>query len=442
MTGWLTYMRSFWRINMRITNTNLRSYCTIALVLMPFLGQYGLLSRTITLGDALLVPAVGVLILLCLAKRRLEIADRRYGFFALWFTVTSLLFSRVATGGLSSQSPMLIMQHVVYFLAVLLIVPDWFDCEKGYKIYSTFTIFLCVLLIVQAIFFAITNTSTLWVLNNKFFPHVYLSSDYTLSTQEEQIRPSSLFSEPALFAQYVVPCMILGAYKKTKTAKEYALMILVTVAVILSQSANGIVYVLVAWIFVWVQNLIKKNSTSRRMVKKRTILAYIAIVVCLPLIAQLVQNVLFNEEGFSLAIRIEEVLDTEGQSSGSMRVVRGWLIYQALTVPQKIVGIGIGNVEAYLEENSDIVHMFTSAYNGYMSGLPTILVSSGIIGGITYLLWYVRYFLNKKGVVKGLLVFMLLYLVASSSFNTPQFILTTVMIISLAKQKSTEELFL
>ena len=101
---------------------------------------------------------------------------------------------------------------------------------------------------------------------------------------------------------------------------------------------------------------------------------------------------------------------------------------------EQLLGIGTGNVVPYLSLHSHIVPIFVKAYNGYMSGLSAIFVNSGIIGGFLYLSWWVKYFFSRKAVVKGLQVFLMLYLLASFSFNTYQFILTMVVVIALEKQ--------
>lgn len=430
---------------MRITQMRLREYCTVVLVLMPLIGQYGLFSRTITLADVAIVPAVGILLLWCMFSRKLKVADTRYAFFALWFTVTSLLLSRLFTGIFASGAGMMILQHVVYFLAVLFIAPTCFDCEKGYRLYSSITIILCIIVFIQMILGLVTGEIGAWVIRSELFPHVYLSDEHlfddSLTTIGDILRPSSLFSEPALFAQYVSPCLVLNLHRKNKTRKTYAVMVLVTIAVVLSQSANGVFYVLAAWIFFGLVKLKEKANGRRFFIKKRYALLLVVVLCSIPLLVQFAQDMLFNEDGFSIAVRLEELLDEAGQTSGSMRVIRGWLIFGGLSLPEKIVGIGTGNIVQYLNKHPDIVHMFTETYNGYMSGLPSIFVSSGLIGGTTYLFWWYRYFKSKRAVVKGLQIFLILYLIASNAFNTMQYILTMVMVISFEKQDTIKEHF-
>ena len=97
---------------------------------------------------------------------------------------------------------------------------------------------------------------------------------------------------------------------------------------------------------------------------------------------------------------------------------------------EKITGIGIGNILNYLDAHPYIVTMFSKSYNGYMSGLSTIFVNFGLIGGSIFLIWWFKQFLNKNRISKSLSIFLMLYLIASNSFLSTQFVLTIILIIS------------
>lgn len=430
---------------MIINKPMLRKYCTIVLVLFPLIGQYGVFTRSLTFADIAVIPAIGI-ILLCSLVRGITIKDRIYTTFAIWYLFTALLASPLLGNLFSVGTATSILQNYIYFLVVILIAPSFFDCKIAFKVYSNVAIVLCVIIFIQVVLNLVTSSVTPWVINNSMFPAIYTNNDffsggYLALIEKSLYRPSSLFSEPALFAQYVTPCLIINIYKRQKTHKEYIVMTLITISVLLARSANGIIYVFAAWIFAGIYLSIKKIRYKELKVKKRYILLIFLFIAFLPKLIQLFVEKIFSGDIFSLSQRIAEILDVKGESSGSMRVVRGWQIFFGLSPVEKILGIGTGNIVPYLDLHPYIVKMFTSAYNGYMSGLASIFVNSGIIGGFIYLSWWLRYYCSKKVVVKGLQVFLLLYLLASNSFNTVQFMLTIVMVISLEKQKEIENQF-
>lgn len=415
---------------MVIDESALRKYCTVVLVLFPLLGLYGVFSRSITFADLAIIPAIGVIVLFGL-KDGFQISENIYICFANWFLYTALIISPLWKGLFSVGTVTSILQHTIYFATVILIAPAYFDCKLAFKVYSNVTLFLCGILFVQVALYLVTDSITPWVLNSRFFPAVYVPEDfftggYLALVQNTSYRPSSLFSEPALFAQYVAPCLILNLYKKNKTKKNFITILLVTASVLLAGSANGIVYILAAWGLFGIHFISDKVANKQTQFKVWFIVLVFLVIALLPKVVELFLGLMG-----SLFVRFDEILDLKGISSGSMRVVRGWQIFAGLSIPEKIFGIGTGNIIPYLNLHPHIVTMFVKAYNGYMSGLSSIFVNSGIIGGVLYLLWWFHRYKGRQTVVKSLLVYLMIYLLASSSFNSDQFMLTMIIIITL-----------
>lgn len=430
---------------MKITKLSLKRYCTFVVVLLPLLGQYGFFTRTITFADIAIIPAIALIIVFNI-NHGLLINDKIYPLFGLWYILTSLFITPVWTKLFTTGTMASILQNAIYFIVVILIARYYFDCELAFKIYSYVAFILCIIVFVQIVLNLATGAVTPWIINSNVFPAVYTNEDffsggYIALIEKSSYRPSSLFSEPALFAQYVTPCLILNIYKKNKDRFNYVVMFLITAAILMAKSANGIIYVLIAWLAAGICSLVNKIKRKELTVKKRYILLGLIIMLLIPQIVQMAINKIFSDDVFSLSQRVIEIFDSKGESSGSMRVVRGWQIYAGLAFGEKIVGIGTGNIVQYLNLHPYIVKMFTSAYNGYMSGLPTIFVNSGIIGGILYIIWWIKYFINRENVVKGMQIFLMLYLLASNSFNTVQFILSTILVISLSKENNMESQF-
>ena len=418
---------------MVIDKPKVRNYCTVVLVLIPLIGQYGVFTKTLTFADVAIIPAILVVLLFHLMGKY-EMRERIYPVFAVWYLLTALIISPFWRKLFSAGTLTSVLQNAVYFATVILVAPYFFDCNFAVKVYSKVVIVLCVILFIQAGLHLTTGSVTPWILNSDLFPAVYVSDDffdggYLETITASSYRPASLFSEPALFAQYVTPCLILNIYTKEKTWKNYFAIVLTTVSVLLAGSANGIVYILIAWGFAGIYNLADKFTHKESKITAGSSILILLAAIFLPKIAQG-----FTEVLSLLFARFSELFDLKGISSGSLRVIRGWKIFLSMSFIEQLLGIGTGNVVPYLSLHSHIVPIFVKAYNGYMSGLSAIFVNSGIIGGFLYLSWWVKYFFSRKAVVKGLQVFLMLYLLASFSFNTYQFILTMVVVIALEKQ--------
>ena len=174
------------------------------------------------------------------------------------------------------------------------------------------------------------------------------------------------------------------------------------------------------------------SALKQKKIKLKTSLIFILLLLFVfsPIIVPKMNDLLFGKENYSLISRISEINDVKGETSGSMRIARGWQIYSKMNFKEKITGIGIGNILNYLDAHPYIVTMFSKSYNGYMSGLSTIFVNFGLIGGSIFLIWWFKQFLNKNRISKSLSIFLMLYLIASNSFLSTQFVLTIILIIS------------
>ncbi len=414
------------------------NYVTTILVIIPIVAQYGFFTKSITIADLLILPPVILAMWYLLKEGQIVIYDVLYLIFAIWCICSAMFIVPLISGEISNQVILSTIQNIYYFAIVLLLAPKYVNIVESFNIYSKVVIVLCIIVFVQLILNIFTGVITPWVINSSFLPLVYAPDNFFVGGYQQLVvntfyRPLSLFTEPALFAQYVIPCLVLNIFKKNKSRREYCVIIFVTLATLMSKSANGVVYLVICWGFAFIYRIYRNFKTKSFYMKKKYVIIFsLGLSIVILFMINNSKSIEVNRS-FSLTNRLNEILDDKGESSGSMRVMRGWQIYSGLKPLEKIFGIGTGNIVDYLNSNPYIVKMFTQAYNGYMSGLSSIFVNMGIVGAIIYIMWLYKYFKIPKGVVKGLVIFQLLYLIASSSFNTPVFILVTVLIISYSK---------
>lgn len=425
---------------MKKINDFLKIFCTYTIVLLPVLGTYGFLSRSITFADIFIIIALICILIKCLMKRSFKISSNAFFLFCIWGVFSTLIATIINSITFSGVTILQTIKFIIYSLAILLIPNNYFDVELAQKIYTRIVVFLSLIVFIQYLIFIVTGNFYPWIINSKYFPAIYVNDDYFSSAYLYMLggnfsyRPSSLFSEPALFAQYVSPCLVLNMFKN-ESRKKYLVLIMITIATFLGKSANGIVYIISIWnvyLFIKFFKVLKSKK-----IKSIVVLVTMLLLLISPVIVPKIKSVIMGDKEYSLINRITEINDVSGKSSGSMRVTRGWKIYDGLSIDEKFLGIGIGNIVNYLNLHPDIVFMFSKSYNGYMSGLSAIFVNTGLIGGLLFLYWGVKQFIIKNNIVKCLLIFLGIYLIASNSFFSAQFVLTSVLI--MAYEKSLKE---
>lgn len=425
---------------MILNKDKIRGVISYLIVLLPLLGQYGFMTKSLTLADIALIPFVVLIFLINGRSKKIRVNDKKIFVFFIWYICSAILMSLVIPEVSITTSIMSTIRCLIYSIAILYFSYDYIDIDKTINLYTKIVLGLSFIIFIQVFLYKITGVIKPWVINSKLFPAVFVNDDYFSGGYMVQLggstfRASSLFSEPALFAQYACPCLILNIFKNNK--KNYLFLLIVTIATLLTKSANGMVYIIVAWLFAIVYALYAQFRKKEKRIKSSYLIIFFAILVILPFTYNSIFNFVVKGDN-SLMSRLVEIKDVKGESSGSMRVMRGWHVFGGLKLHEKFLGIGNGNIEEYLEFNRGIVPTFTQAYNGYMSGLSGIFVNSGLIGGILFLSWWISGFFKNNKMSKALLLFLMVYLIASNSLFTLNFVLVLVLIIS--NNKKNEQL--
>lgn len=418
---------------------DINTFLSYFIVLMPILGQYGFLTKHITIADMLLIPLLLVGLLKKIITKKIVITDILFLLFTLWYVFAPLL----GIEKINSSSMTSMLKCFIYSIAILSFSNNKINLSNTQKFYTQVVMGLSIIIFIQYFIYFTTGIIRPWVINSALFPAVYVNDDYfsggyLVQLGGDSFRPSSIFSEPALFAQYTCPCLIMNMFSKSKKKKIYFFLI-VTIAIFLTKSANGIMYILAIWLFSITYTIYKYIKNKKTTIKSIYILAFFIVVFLITIFYNNIVGFRTNSDSLLLS-RLTEIFDSSGQTSGSMRVVRGWTIYDGLTWYEKIFGIGTGNIILYLDMHPNIVKMFSKAYNGYMSGLSAIFVNSGLIGGILFFIWLIKIFIKNNNEVKCLSVFLLLYLIASNSLFTINFVMivTIIIHISLESKKHNE----
>lgn len=200
----------------------------------------------------------------------------------------------------------------------------------------------------------------------------------------EGIRPQGLFPEPQVYATFILPLLV-----KTILKKDYRLAIFLTLSIAFSTSSLGIL----SSAFVWLSLFVFSDSQKRH----RTL--YLSIfLICLAICTQL--------SVFDFAIN--KILETNFEEN--VRLTRGFYIYSELPTINKFLGIGVNNLDFWLEHGKlTLIDSITALmrHAGYITTMSELLVNFGLFLTIIYLGWLWNLYKNSEEKIMVVLLFVL-----------------------------------
>ena len=201
-----------------------------------------------------------------------------------------------------------------------------------------------------------------------------------IAYQSSYDRSSSLFREPAHFAQYLLPLLCLELFcEKNQERFLTPYSVFIIIILVLLRSGNGFLGLVVL--------LLVKGWTYLKNVRIGT--KIIAVVVFAPLLAWGVYLYISTEVGASMLERTSE-LENDDSAASYIRVYRGYALYSELPFRNQIVGINDDDLLRIIPRTS-ISYLFRGddVYDLYMNGVQMVLIHDGLIGLIICLWLYI-----------------------------------------------------
>lgn len=240
--------------------------------------------------------------------------------------------------------------NIICFTLGVFLAISYVDEKEFIKYYKRICIILSAQIIFQYLFYYI-----LGIRSNIDLFGINLFRDNLFSFY----RPSAVFSEPSHFSNYfsIIIFIELFINKNKKNA------FLFTIINLLTTSNNGILLSSSIWIYYFV----------KKFDWKMIIIFTISTLI------------IFNSNNVLLNTVIERAMSG---GSVSARVYRSFEIAKTMNQPQKILGVGLQNVSTYTE-NHNIITKYdeeNARYTEFMATFFYLFLSSGIIGGITFMI--------------------------------------------------------
>ncbi len=250
------------------------------------------------------------------------------------------------------------------FMYLVMLSTFSIDIEKLFHTYKLVSAISSAAIVVQ--FFQI------FILGQKAYPIYLLPGGYPDRWFLQGVRPTGFFPEPQIYATAMLPLLIL-LLKHT----EYLNALLLTLAIMASTSTLGILCAGAIWLYFLLY--------SASIKQKIAILSVGGLLLLLFL----------QTSWFEYAL--EKLTGTDYQNNA--RLTRGWLVYQNLPLVQKIFGIGMNNINYFIESGRMTFHDRISAVmtnKGYITSAYQILVYWGALGTVLYLLMIFAYYRNSE----------------------------------------------
>lgn len=222
--------------------------------------------------------------------------------------------------------------------------------------------------------------------------------------------PCSIFIEKSYMAYYLVAYLSMSLFSKENKSKWWTKETsIIMVTLLLLRSGSGIVGLAVLLLVKLFSIFWNENSVRRILITTFTIPFIIGVLFVYQM----------TEAGQEVLSRQNEI--TTEQTSGYVRIIAGYKMFDEMPPEQKIVGMKMSDaVDRFGWVRSD------GSYGLYINGVQTILISLGYIGIFLYILFYGSIFRKVNISSKMCIITLLIMSLLESNYLNPYMILLTV----------------
>ncbi len=382
----------------------------VLVVLMPILNIYGVGIPGLSISKVLIVLVIGLGFLLRYFTN--PVYPKGYLTYFLYIMLIPQMYSMLA--GTASLGDIIYKSISTLFFALTLGYGlRYIDQKYLIKVFGRVTLACSILFLVQEALFFTTGYRLLGII-----PWLPMASGESIGSyidiQSSIDRSTSVFLEPSHFARYVASYLCIKLFVDRKGFVDIP-VIFYSAIILLSRSGNGYLLLGLLWI-VWIFICIKRG----RYIIQASLTALVVLAGFIVL-----QSGRYSSENqvTTAVLSRSSELSAEGEfnTSGFIRMYRGYVLYSELTPVEQVIGIGQGNLESYLKTHDVSEYAQMAYYNldnmMYLNGMQECLVFGGIIGLVLFLFFLFRLMRNNYLLGKVLILAIILINLMSQAYN-------------------------
>lgn len=241
----------------------------------PIISLYTTNLLSLTFFDVFLMA----LTITLLFRARYLIINKTFIAFATMIFIQHSL--TVIVGDIDIRSTtMRMLRYLFYVLFLSMYSTSVFDCQYGEKTYRVIAVFASLFLLFQQAVYSMFGRYI-----PGFFTFLPLDREELLwhaTNYENRFaqdpRPRSIFSEPQIFASFVLGYISILLFKENLNKKDKAILFIVSVAVLLSRSTTAIICLVFLWGVFFYKKILKRRVNPTFLLTLLIIIAALVFV--------------------------------------------------------------------------------------------------------------------------------------------------------------------
>lgn len=337
------------------------------ILMMPATGVYETSFFTITI---ILIELIYCFIMITYKK----VANSKMIGFTSWMLFISIMMMGVTT--LSQVTINRTLSLIISGILLALLTKEE-DLSNFVTLYEKMVIVILAFFYFQIMFYYVLKVPIMFQI--PFFPlmtkyratYRYLS----LARSYGMLFPRfpGPFSEPAIYAAYVIPYLVM-CINKLPDRKELIKVLLLSFSILLSTSGTGIVMMLVEIAVYFI--LKDEKAKGKYMSIALSIFAVLFMMIMLYYVNPTVKNMidtLFVSRGDAI------------ESKADYRIYRGISYFSSLPFGYKLLGIGAYNAEQFsIIKKIHTKYDIAKVYYEYFNGISQLFIYFGLVGAILF----------------------------------------------------------
>lgn len=396
-------------------------FLTFLLLLSGILQTY-LLAFDKSVADVLSILAVIIFVILY-KKINYKEVPKYFNLFFIALGISIILHVFIEGPKALSSVLNLSFRYLLYTMLFLAI-----DFDYLVKWYKRIAIICIAFFFIQEIMFYTTGMRILGVITSLplTISHTVDNIDTWASGVELGKRSSSFFSEPAHFAQFLIPLLIIELFYDKKK-NHYLFAALIFLVLLLLQSGNALlcsVPVVLMFFF--------------KLLKGKKIINMLLVLLFVIIGAFTMSYYLSLDAGQNVMERQDEMKNTSfSASSGFVRIYRGWYVIDELDTFDKFVGVNYEeSIQQYIQQSK--VYWAFGKNDLYFNTIQNVVLRTGYIGSLIFLLMLCNLWRRNSRAGKTTLLSLLVMSFISANYFTMTMAIYMVVIYKLQRKNISE----